>query len=144
MSKISLFPKGFPTKDDPTKYAPARIPEQELAIETYFDHIKDGLWQDEILAYRTGKIDKTQLRGVTPCGTFTKRAANAIKEPSGTIAIDIDKQDQIQGLRLDHVRIRLMQDSYTQAVHESASGNGGMVVYVKICLLYTSPSPRDS
>jgi len=132
MSKISLFPKGFPTKDDPTKYAPARIPEQELAIETYFDHIKDGLWQDEILAYRTGKIDKTQLRGVTPCGTFTKRAANAIKEPSGTIAIDIDKQDQIEGLRLDHVRIRLMQDSYTQAVHESASGNGGMVVYVKI------------
>jgi len=132
MSSISVFPKGFPTKDDPSKFAPARIPEQDIPLETYFDNIKDGFWQDEVLAYRTGKIDKTQLRGVTPCGTFTKRAANAIKEPSGTIAIDIDKHDQIDGLRLDHVRVRLMQDGYTQAVHESASGNGGMVVYVKI------------
>lgn len=132
MPSISLFPQGFPTKDDPNKFAPARIPEKDLAIETYFDHIKDGYWQDEVLAYRTGKIDKTQLRGVTPCGTFTKRSANAIKEPSGSIAIDIDQQDQIEGLNLGKVRVRLMQDSYTQAVHESASGNGGMVVYVKI------------
>jgi hypothetical protein len=132
MPSISLFPKGFPTKADPTKFAPSRIPEKDLDLDTYFDHIKDGYWQDEVLAYRTKKIQKTQLRGVTPCGTFTKRAANAVKEPSGVIAIDIDQQDQIEGLNLNTVRIRLMQDSYTHAVHESASGNGGMVVYIKI------------
>lgn len=132
MPSISLFPKGYPTKDDPTKFAPSRIPEKDLQLETYFDHIKDGYWQDEVLAYRTGKIQKTQLRGVTPCGTFNKRAAKELIEPSGVIAIDIDQQDQIDGLDLNKVRIRLMSDSYTHAVHDSASGNGGMALYVKI------------
>lgn len=132
MPNISVFPKGKPTQADPTKYAPARTPETEVTLETYFEYIKDGYWQDEVLAYRTGKIDKTQLRGVTPCGTFSKRSAKDIKSHSGVIAIDIDKQDQIEGLNLSKVRVRIMQDSYTHAVHESASGKGGMVVYVKI------------
>jgi hypothetical protein len=129
MSKISLYPEGKPNKEG--KLAPAVIPFTNIDFNEYLDKIKDGEFQDEVLAYRTGKIEKLKLRGVTPSGVFSYRNSKSLTQHSGFIAIDVDTKDQIRK-DFTEVRNELQKDSYTYALHDSVSGGGGTVIYVKI------------
>lgn len=130
MSKISLFPKGKPTKEG-NKLAPSFIPFTNLDFDDYLLKIRDGEFQDEVLQYRTGRLEKLLLRGVTPSGVFSYRNAQSLQQHSGFIAIDIDEKDQIRQ-DLENVREELEKDPYTYSIHASVSGKGGVVVYVKI------------
>jgi hypothetical protein len=129
MSKISLYPEGKKNKEG--KLSPAVIPFTNIDFDEYLDKIKEGEFQDEVLSFRTGKLEKLMLRGVTPSGVFSYRNSKSLVSHSGFIAIDIDKKDQI---RTDFTELRneLKNDSYTYALHDSVSGGGGMVIYVKI------------
>lgn len=129
MSKISLYPEGKPNKEG--KLAPAVIPFTNIDFDEYLDKIKDGEFQDEVLAYRTGKIEKLKLRGVTPSGVFSYRNSKSLTQHSGFIAIDIDTKDQVRS-DFEELRNELQKDNYTYALHDSVSGGGGTVVYVKI------------
>ena len=129
MSKISLYPEGKPNKEG--KLAPAVIPFVNIEFDEYIQKIKDGEFQDEVLMYRTGKIEKLKLRGVTPSGVFSYRSSKNLTQHSGFIAIDIDTKDQIRK-DFEIVRQELQKDPYTYALHDSVSGGGGLVVYYKI------------
>lgn len=130
MSKISLFPKGK-YSDKAKKIVPSSIPFTSISFEDYLQKIKDGEFQDEVLAYRTGKIEKLELRGVTPSGVFSYRSAKNLEQHSGFIGIDIDNKDQVRK-DFDQLRIEIQNDPYTFSLHDSVSGNGGIVVYIKI------------
>ncbi len=129
MSKISLYPEGKETKDG--KLAPAVIPFTNIEFDDYIQKIKDGEFQDEVLAYRTGKIQKLKLRGVTPSGVFSYRSEKNLTQHSGFIAIDIDTKDQIRK-DFQELRKEIQKDPYTYALHDSVSGGGGIVAYFKI------------
>ena len=130
MSKISLFPEGKVIQKT-GKLSPATIPFTNIDFDDYLQKIKEGEFQDEVLAYRTGKLEKLKLRGVTPSGVFSYRSSNNLIEHSGFIAIDIDSKDQTRK-DFEALRNELIKDPYTSGLHDSVSGNGGMVVYVKI------------
>ena len=59
MSKISLYPEGKVNKDG--KLAPAVSPFTNIEFDEYLIKIKEGEFQDEVLSYRTGKIEKLKL-----------------------------------------------------------------------------------
>ena len=129
MSKISLFPEGkFSEKFQ--KIVPSVIPFTNIEFDDYLDKIKDGEFQDEVLQYRTGKIEKAKLRGVTASGTFTYRASKNLIEHSGFICIDIDSKDQLK-FNKEAIKNELQSDSYIYAMHDSLGGEG-LAVYVKI------------
>lgn len=130
MSKISLFPKGYYSKKY-EKIVPASKPELSIEFEDYLDAIKDGKFQDEVLKYRAGKIEKNTLRGVTASGEFTYRSSNNLIKHSGFICIDIDEKDQPEGTDLKKVKADLKKDSYVFALHHSVSGFG-LCPYFKI------------
>lgn len=130
MSKISLFPQGEISKKT-GKLSPSVIPYSNIEFETYLEYIRDGEFQDEVLAYRTGKLEKLKLKGVTASGVFSYRSSKNIVAHSGFICIDGDKKDQ---LRTDYENIRkeIESDPYTFALHDSVSGKGNLCWYVKI------------
>jgi hypothetical protein len=130
MSKISLFPEGKISQKS-GKLSPAVIPFTNIDFDDYLEKIRDGEFQDEVLAFRTGKLEKLKLRGVTPSGVFTYRSANNLTQHSGFIGVDIDEKDQVRK-DLTELKKELQADPYTYAVHDSVSGRGGLVVYVKI------------
>jgi len=130
MSKISLFPEGKVSVKT-GKMSPAVIPFTNIDFDDYLEKIKDGEFQDEVLAYRTGKLDKLSLRGVTPSGVFSYRSSKNLTQHSGYIGIDVDKKDQVR-TDFQNVREELKNDSYIYSLHDSVSGNGGIVVYIKI------------
>ena len=57
--------------------------------------------------------------------------SNNLVEHSGFIGIDIDTKDQIRD-DFNTLREDLKKDNYTFGLHDSVSGKGGIVVYVKI------------
>lgn len=116
---ISLFEK-VQVKD--------AVPKQNLSDAEFFDGVKNGRWQDEVLDVRTGKREKKTVTGLTPSGVFKVRNASSLLEHSGMICIDIDAKDQICDVNIDDLK----QDSYVYAIHDSISGNGGSAVYFKI------------
>jgi len=116
---ISLFEKAK-EKDAKPKY--------NLSSSEFFDGIKNGRWQDEVLDYRTGKREKVTLTGLTPSGVFSIRKIKGLLQHSGIICLDIDAKDQLCKVDIEAIR----NDEYTHAVHTSVSGNGGYAVYVKI------------
>jgi len=129
MSKISLFPEGkFSEKH--AKIVPAFIPFTNLEFDDYLDHIKDGEYQDEVLKYRTGKLEKNKLRGVTASGVFSYRSAKNLTLHSGFICIDIDAKDQID-FHLESTCEMLQKDPYVYAFHTSVSGFG-LAIYIKV------------
>ena len=130
MSKISLFPEGVFSKKY-NKIVPAYIPFTSITFEDYLDKVKDGEWQDEVIQYRIGKLEKTKLRGVTPSGVFSYRSANNLTVHSGIISIDIDKDDQPETVDLPKVKEELKKDGFIHAVHTSVSGVS-LVAFVKI------------
>jgi hypothetical protein len=123
MSKISVYPKGTKIKD---KIVPAATPNGEMEFATYLGYIKDGRWQDDVLAVRTGKMDKLMSPGVTISGTFSRREAKSLVNHSGIIAIDIDEQDNPE-MQVDE----LAADPFLWALHRSIRG-GGYVAYFRI------------
>lgn len=127
---ISIFDKGKPTKEG--KLAPSTTPKANIEFEQYLSDIQHGTWEIEVLGYRKGQIKKLELPGVTPSGTFSYRSAKHLDTHSGFIGIDIDAKDQIEGTDFKQLRADLEKDPYTYALHSSVSGNGGIVVYVKI------------
>ena len=120
MNNISIF-----------KETTSVIPEKNITFEQYLEDIQNGEYQYDVLAYRSGKLEKKKLKCVTPSGTFTQRRSDKLIEHSGFIAIDIDSKDQIVN-DLAALRDALANDVYTYAIHDSVSGKGGLVVYVKI------------
>ena len=116
---ISLFEKAR-EKDAKPKY--------NLSISEFFDGIRNGRWQDEVLDYRTGKREKITLTSLTPSGVFSVRKIKGLMQHSGIICLDIDAKDQICQVDIEAIR----NDEYTMAIHDSVSGNGGYAVYVKI------------
>lgn len=120
MNNISVF-----------KETTAVIPEKNISFDQYLENIQAGEYQIDVIGYRTGKLEKKKLQCVTPSGIFTQRRGDKIIEHSGFIAIDIDSKDQIVN-DLRAVREALSNDAYSYAVHDSVSGKGGLVVYVKI------------
>ena len=116
MKNVTIYP-----------HAKAKEPERNLSIEAYFDGIKNGQWQDEVLNYRAGKLEKTKVPAVTASGVFKERKADKIIEHSGFICIDVDAKDQICDFDIH----RIKADQYTYAVHQSVGGSG-FAVYVRV------------
>ena len=110
MSKISIFPEGKYSEKH-QKIVPAFIPFNNIEFDSYLDQIKDGEYQDEVLAYRNGKFDKLKLRGVTASGVFSYRATKNLTLHSGFICIDIDHKDQIE-TDFKSLREALTKDNY--------------------------------
>jgi predicted P-loop ATPase len=126
MNYISLYPSGhFSAKTK--SFAPAVIPVGSLAFEDYIAKIRNGEWQDDVLAVRNGKLEKTAVKGVTASGVFSKRSAQNLTAHSGIIALDFDAKMN-QNIEMSE----LFADEFCYAGHESISGNGGFVIYVKI------------
>lgn len=130
MSKISLYPEGKVSKKT-GKLSPSSVPFTSIEFDEYLQKIRDGEWQDEVLQYRIGKLEKLKLRGVTASGVFSYRAAKSIVSHSGFITIDIDAKDQTTDVNLNLIRPELEKDNYVYAIHNSVSGIG-LVAYVKI------------
>jgi predicted P-loop ATPase len=101
--------------------------EASLEVDEYFDGIKNGRWQDEVLNFRAGRTQKELTTCVTASGSFKQRAANKLLEHSGFICLDIDAKDQIAQVDIE----RIKNDSYVYAVHRSLSGNG-YAVFIQI------------
>lgn len=109
------------------KHAKDPNSERNLSVESFFDGIKNGQWQDEILDYRTGKRKKETLHAVTASGVFKERKATSLLKHSGLICIDVDSKDQICEIDIE----TLKSDQFVYCVHRSAGGFG-FAVYVKI------------
>lgn len=106
-----------------------KVPIKNVTLENYLEWVKEGKWQDEVLAVRNKKLEKRHLQVVTPSGVFdkTKEEKNLV-EHSGFICIDIDKKDNIADIDKEI----LAADPYTYAIHDSVSGTGGVALFVKI------------
>jgi predicted P-loop ATPase len=126
MSHISLFPQGF-YSEKAKKIVPSRIPSGTIGFEDYLQGIKEGTWQDQVLAVRTGAIEKSSAQGVTACGVFKTRKIDDLISHSGFIAMDFDSAMN-ESINVDEVYC----DPFIYAGHESISGNGGYVFYIKI------------
>jgi hypothetical protein len=109
------------------KSAKSNTSEHNIEVDSYFDGIKNGVWQDEVLNYRAGRREKTDTTCITVSGTFKQRKADKLLEHSGLICLDIDSKDQITDVDIEQIK----RDEYVYAVHRSLSGNG-FAVFVKI------------
>lgn len=109
------------------KSAKSNQSEASLEVDEYFDGIKNGRWQDEVLNYRAGRTQKELTTCVTASGSFKQRAANKLLQHSGFICLDIDAKDQIAEVDIE----RIKSDTYVYAVHRSLSGNG-FAVFIRI------------
>lgn len=107
---------------------PKAKPLRNLSEQEFFDGIKNGQWQDEVLDYRTGKIEKTKLHCLTPSGVFSQREIKSLVQHSNIICLDVDAKDQICLFNIEDIK----KDEYVYVVHESCTGNGGYAIYVKI------------
>lgn len=107
---------------------PKAKPLRNLSEQEFFDGIKNGQWQDEVLDYRTGKIEKTKLHCLTPSGVFSQREIKYLVQHSNVICLDVDSKDQICEFNIEDIK----KDEFVYVIHESCTGNGGYAIYVKI------------
>lgn len=91
-----------------------------IEIENYFSNIKNGLWQDLVLKYRTGDVKKESIPAITSSGTFNERKKDLLIEHSGFICIDIDAKDQVIKFDIEQIK----QDPYVYVCHQSLGGFG--------------------
>ena len=118
MSEISKYKNRFAT-----------TPIGTTSVDLYLDNIKDGTWQDFVLAVRNGKGNKDDAEGVTVSALFdANRRNDSVRTHSGFLAIDLDEGDNPD---LPEVRGMLEADPYCYACHHSIRGFG-LVWYVKI------------
>ena len=100
-----------------------------LEINQYFENIKNGVWQDSVLNYRTGKTSKDKIPACTISGTFeNERKADQISKHSGFIVIDCDEKDNDNLL---DKRDQLGTDCKIYAFHVSVGGKG-LAIYFRI------------
>jgi predicted P-loop ATPase len=102
---------------------------KNLKIYDYYEKIKTGFWENEVIDYRTGKKEKTSLPAVTISGLFPEnRKISEMQKHSGFICIDCDFKDNEDIL----TKISSLQkDEYINAIHKSVSGKG-IALYFKI------------
>lgn len=115
--KISLFENALSSNHS------------QLKINNYFENIVTGKWQDEVLAYRNNKKEKTKIPAVTASGYFSGRKDSDLQEHSGLLVIDIDEKDQ--ELPINSIRDSLKEIPEILAIHSSLGGKG-LAVYFKI------------
>lgn len=95
--------------------------------------IANGRWRQEVEAIRAayatnqeaGDELKRRLPAILWSGTFTKRAADALKQHSGLVHVDLDKL----GDKLEAWREHIWADPHTLHCMTSPSGTGLKVVY---------------
>jgi len=109
------------------KNAKSNQSEASIEVDEYFDGIKNGRWQDEVLNYRAGRTQKELTTCVTASGSFRQRSADKLLEHSGFICLDIDAKGQITKIDIEQIK----RNEYVYAAHRSLSGNG-YAVFVKI------------
>jgi predicted P-loop ATPase len=109
------------------KSAKSNQSDASIEVDEYFDGIKNGRWQDEVLNFRAGRTQKELTTCVTASGSFKQRAANKLLEHSGFICLDIDAKDQIAEVDIE----RIKRNEYVYSVHRSLSGNG-YAVFIRI------------
>lgn len=124
--KISVFPEGY-FSSKLGKFVPSTKPVEEIDFEDYIYRTKNKHWIDEVINVRSGRWEKVQAPGITASGTFEYRNVKGIIQHSGIMAIDIDAKDNPL-ISVDEVSA----DPHILAIHESISGNGGFVGFVKI------------
>lgn len=98
---------------------------KDISLDTFLQHVKDGRWQDEIIALRLLKDDKEiksakeKLPYVTISGKFKQRNNEGIEKHSGFICMDIDHVDNVNDAKAE-----ICCDNYFYAVFISCSGRG--------------------
>ena len=92
---------------------------KEIPVDILLDYIREGQWQDDVLAVRNGKKDKATLAAACMSGVFTERKIAGLTRHSGLICIDIDDVDDPQELKSF-----LCPDKYVYAAFVSAGGKG--------------------
>ena len=118
MSEINYFENVLHTKIN-----------TKLKIKDYFESIKTGKWQDPVLNYRTGKIEKKFIPSVTISGTFKDSRTDAnLEKHSGILCIDCDKKDNPKILEK---RELLGTDKFVYGFNISVGGEG-LAIYFKI------------
>jgi hypothetical protein len=116
---ISIYKRANDIKSDET-----------IAIDLFFESVKNGRWQDIVLPIRA--IGDKELRNeqkkkapaVTLSGTFKERKDGSIDKHSGFIGIDIDEIVDFNTQR------RILQaDKYVYALFASISGRGLCAIF---------------
>jgi predicted P-loop ATPase len=111
-------------------YKTARItkPEKNLGIDVYFDFIKNGEWQIEVLRYQANPTQENKVLApaATISGTFTERNAKGLIKHSGVICIDADDKDQFKKIDTE----KIMNDPYVYAIHKSIGGKGYAIYFL--------------
>jgi len=103
--------------------------QNSLSLNDYFAGIINGKWQDEVIAYRTGKTTKQKVHAVTASGLFLGRKDSELQEHSGLLVIDVDAKDQT--IPPSEIRERLKEIPEVFAIHSSLGGEG-LAVYFRI------------
>lgn len=93
----------------------------DLKISTFLEHVRNGHWQDIVLAYRTNKTkeNKSKLPYVTVSGQFTERSNSGLSKHSGYIAMDLDGIEDIL-----ETKSLLCADNLFYSVFVSCGGSG--------------------
>ena len=104
----------------------AVTPSQTSDLNTLLMNIKDGRWQDQVLAYRTGKGTKDNLPAFTTSGEFKQRKKEHLIEHSGYIAIDIDANDNPN---IKEGIAKLREDPALYAMFVSVGGQGYCAIF---------------
>ncbi len=113
MSKISIYQKVTDTYSKET-----------LLIDQFIHNLQNSeQYQSHVIDVRSGRKDKRECPNVTISGTFDKRFDKDLKEHSGFICIDIDKEDP------ELVKLSLSGNEYVYCVFTSISGNGAAVIF---------------
>ncbi|MES2572581.1 MAG: BT4734/BF3469 family protein [Verrucomicrobiota bacterium] len=106
----------------------------EESFRSVIGDIIRGWWKDEVdqvrSAFATGGKSaadgpKKKLPAVLFSGTFTRRAADALKQHSGLICVDLDNL----GDRLPSIRESIEADPHTLTAFVSPTGSGLKVVF---------------
>lgn len=103
----------------------SKQPTATILFQQYLENVKNGLWQDDVLAYRNGNKKKESLPGITTSGTFNTRSESGLIEHSGIMCIDLDAKDQIVNFDIEEIK----KDNYVHAVHQSLGGFGYAIFF---------------
>jgi predicted P-loop ATPase len=114
---ISLFPSAISSTQD------------QITINDYFKGIIEGRWQDFVLKYRSGKLEKQQVPAVMASGLFSGRKDKDLSEHSGLLVIDIDEKDQPRDMKAILDQLKEVPEIF--AIHYSLGGKG-LAVYFRI------------
>ena len=145
--KMSLFmPPISPLRDKTTGKTVKNatlIPSRTLELNEVYQLIT----ADKQLIALTETIRKSALQGdenqcrmlkqqtlpyVTPCGVFTRRRSDCLKEPSGLVVVDIDHLASAE--EAENLKQQLFEDAYLQPVLVFVSPTGRGVKAFVPCL----------